>query len=201
MADTLNVRDPNGNIVPVSVDDLTSLNGSPVTDVHIQRFKAVFGSDSVGQDVDAAHPLPVDAQSVVAVLNTILTELQAKLETGQPVDLSAGTLAALENVTATIAGTAQVNLAAPTASAPSSVAASTSSVTLAAANATRRGLSVYNDGTANLFVKHGATASASSFTVKVPAGGLYELPAPYYRGVVDGIWDVANGSARITELS
>lgn len=98
-------------------------------------------------------------------------------------------------------GTAQVKYAAPASSTPANVAASTSSVTLAAANASRRGLYVYNDGTANLFLKLGATASTSSFSVKIPAGGLYELPAPYYRGTVDGIWDAANGNARVTEIA
>jgi hypothetical protein len=59
MADTITIRDSSGVNVPVSVDDLTSLNGVSVTDVHIQRFKLVFGGDATGVDVDATHPLPV----------------------------------------------------------------------------------------------------------------------------------------------
>lgn len=170
MADIIQIRDAAGELVDVSVDDLTSLNGNAVTDVHIQRFKAVFGVDGTGVDVSASNPLPV-------------------------------TVTGTQTIAALTDGTAQFKFSAPTGQALSNVSASTSSVTLKAANTDRRGLYVFNDSTANLYLKLGATASISSFTVKVPAASLYELPAPFYRGVVDGIWDAANGSARVTEIS
>jgi hypothetical protein len=81
------------------------------------------------------------------------------------------------------------------------VAASASSVTLQASNSGRIGLAIYNDSTSALYVKLGATASATSFTVKVPSYGYYEMPEPVYTGVVDGIWDAATGSARMTEVA
>jgi hypothetical protein len=81
------------------------------------------------------------------------------------------------------------------------VAGSASSVTLLAANAARLGAYVFNDSASALYVKFGATASASSFTVKVAAGGYYELPHPCYTGLVDGIWDSATGNARVTEVA
>jgi hypothetical protein len=67
MADRITITDSNGLPADVSVDDLDTLNGV-ATDVHVQRFKAVFGSDGVGQDVDATHPLPV------AVAGTLQTQ-------------------------------------------------------------------------------------------------------------------------------
>ena len=79
------------------------------------------------------------------------------------------------------------------------VASSASSVTLQASNASRRGLSCFNDSTATLYLKFGATASATSFTVQVGPGGYYETPQPIYSGIVDGIWSAANGNARMTE--
>jgi hypothetical protein len=85
-------------------------------------------------------------------------------------------------------------------SAVTSVASSVTSVSLLAANAGRLGATVHNDGTANLFVKLGATASATSFTVRIATQGYYEVPFGY-TGAIDGIWSVANGSARITELT
>lgn len=91
----------------------------------------------------------------------------------------------------------------PTASGTSSttsVAASAASTTLLASNTARLGATIVNDGNRNLFVKFGTTASATSFTVKIPANGYYEVPFNY-TGRIDGIWDVANGSARMTELS
>jgi hypothetical protein len=83
------------------------------------------------------------------------------------------------------------------------VASSASSVTLQASNSSRKGLNIFNDSTAILYVKFGATASTSSYTVQIAAGGYYELPASpaLYTGIVDGIWASANGNARVTELS
>lgn len=74
--------------------------------------------------------------------------------------------------------------------------------TLQAANANRVGWSCFNDSTSDLYVKFGATASATSFTVKVLAGQYYEMPKPVYTGIIDGIWTAdASGAARLTELT
>lgn len=81
----------------------------------------------------------------------------------------------------------------------SAVAASTTVVTLAAAEVDRRSLSIYNDGKKKLFVKMGTGASLTDFTVMIDKQEYYELPHPIYTGEVTGIWDSANGSARITE--
>lgn len=81
----------------------------------------------------------------------------------------------------------------------SNVAASASSVTLLSANVNRLLVTIFNDSTDMLYIKLGATASTSSFTVKVLAGGYYELPWNY-TGRIDGIWSGTNGAARISEL-
>lgn len=82
------------------------------------------------------------------------------------------------------------------------VASSATNVTLQAANGRRLGWYVYNDSTSPLNVKFGAVASATSFTVRIAAGGFYEMPVDLiYQGQIDGIWDAANGNARMTELS
>ena len=82
------------------------------------------------------------------------------------------------------------------------VTSSASNTTLKVANANRRGLYIYNDSSSILYVKLGATASLTSYSTQVPAGGLYELPArPGWTGIVDGFWAAANGSAMVTELT
>lgn len=86
-----------------------------------------------------------------------------------------------------------------TTSTPSNVNSSASNVTLLAANANRRAATIYNDSTQVLYVKFGATASATSFKVAISPNGYYEFPLPVYTGIVDGIWAAANGAARITE--
>lgn len=81
----------------------------------------------------------------------------------------------------------------------SNVASSATAVTVLAANGRAAKRIVYNDSTAVLRLKFGAGASASSFTMAIPANALYEFPTPLYRGLVSGIWESANGSARTTE--
>jgi len=82
----------------------------------------------------------------------------------------------------------------------SNVDASASNVTLLASNSSRLGATIFNDSTVNLYIKLGATSSLISFTVKILAGGYYEIPFRY-NGRIDGIWDSATGTARVTELT
>lgn len=83
----------------------------------------------------------------------------------------------------------------------SNVSASASSVTLLASNANRKMATFFNDSTSTLSLKFGATASATSFTVNLIASAYYELPLPVYTGIIDGIWTVATGAVRVTELT
>lgn len=89
----------------------------------------------------------------------------------------------------------------PTTGTTSSVASSIASTTILALNANRKGAMVYNDSLQSLYLKLGPVASATSFTVKISPAGYYELPNPIYTGVIDGIWGVADGNARVTELT
>lgn len=79
------------------------------------------------------------------------------------------------------------------------VASSASSVTLFSASGTAHARALFNDSSAILYIKFGTTASTSSYTVQVAAGGYYEFPQQLYAGRVDGIWASANGNARTTE--
>jgi epidermal growth factor receptor substrate 15 len=81
-----------------------------------------------------------------------------------------------------------------------SVAGNASSVQLLAANASRRGATLFNDSTAVMYVKLGTTASATSFTVRLLANAYYEVPFSY-NGRIDGIWVSATGNCRLTELT
>ena len=83
-----------------------------------------------------------------------------------------------------------------------SVSDSASSVTLLSALATRKGFKIFNDSTAILYIKYGATASTSSFTVRLTPYGIHESNPPHYTGLIAGIWaSAAGGNARITELT
>lgn len=77
-----------------------------------------------------------------------------------------------------------------------------SNTSLLGSTSGRLGVIVYNDSTAILYLKYGTTASTTSFTVIIPAGGTWEMPRPIYTGAIDGIWSAnASGAARITELT
>jgi hypothetical protein len=90
----------------------------------------------------------------------------------------------------------------PASSALSNVSGAVTSGTLLAANANRKGAVFMNDSTANLFLGlTSAAVSQTSYTVKILAGGYFELPWPVYTGQVNGIWDAATGAVRITELT
>ena len=82
----------------------------------------------------------------------------------------------------------------------SNVAGSASSVTVLASNANRLGATIYNDSTATLYLKLAATATTTSYTVKMFPEDFYEVEYGY-TGIIDGIWDSATGAARVVEFT
>jgi hypothetical protein len=142
--------------------------------------------DPIGQDVMAASvavaiasdqsSIPVDDDGGSLTVDT--PQLPATLDTGN--------LRTKETRSAT--------------SAVTTVAGSAASVTLLAANAARLGFSVYNDSNATMYLKYGATASTTSFTVKLDKDSIWTDPWDW-TGVIDAIWTAASGNARMTELS
>lgn len=82
-----------------------------------------------------------------------------------------------------------------------SVTSSLSSATIKTANSAREGLIIHNLANTTMYVKFGATASITSFTVAIASLGYYEMPRPVYTGIIDAIWDgTPTGIAAITEL-
>lgn len=89
-----------------------------------------------------------------------------------------------------------------------SVASSTDSVSLIAANPDRTGLIISNASTAILYVRIGggtatATTSGHSFQLPTLANSntiLSQMGGRAWKGAVSGIWASANGSAQITEM-
>jgi len=85
-------------------------------------------------------------------------------------------------------------------SALTNVAGSATNVTVLASNANRLRCIITNDNTSILYLKFGATASATSYTYRLlPQASITE---DKYTGIIDGIWGVAgSGAARVTELT
>lgn len=85
----------------------------------------------------------------------------------------------------------------------SNVSDAASDTLILAANAARKGATIWNDSTEILYLGLGTTAaSLTSATAKIVADGYYELPQPVFTGQIRGIWaNNASGAARITELT
>jgi hypothetical protein len=80
------------------------------------------------------------------------------------------------------------------------VANSASSQSLLASNASRKQVFLFNDAaTANCYVKFGATASVTDFTIKLFATDTYIMDPPVYTGAIDYICDAASGSMEVNE--
>lgn len=81
-----------------------------------------------------------------------------------------------------------------------SVNRSVTSVTLLAANANRKGATIYNDTDTDLYVKYGTAASLTSFKRRIPSYRAGVVAFPLYTGIITGIWASAgSGAARVCE--
>jgi hypothetical protein len=79
-----------------------------------------------------------------------------------------------------------------------SVGDSASSVALTAANAARLWVHITNDSTAVLYVKLGATASATDYAARLEQYDTVKVYGYEYTGVIHGIWSSdAGGAARV----
>lgn len=94
----------------------------------------------------------------------------------------------------------------PTTGTITSVNDTASSTTVLAANAARKGATFFNDSTSILYLAlSSVTASATVYSVQIPASGFYELPVGdggVYTGICVGIWAAdASGAVRVTEFT
>jgi len=69
-------------------------------------------------------------------------------------------------------------------------------------NTDRRGATFANDDSSDgsVYLRFGAVASPTAYTVKIKPGSYYEVPFSYV-GRIDGIWDIVPGTLFITELT
>ena len=81
-----------------------------------------------------------------------------------------------------------------------SVASSTSSVQLVAANANRKGISIYNNSTAALFLSYATPATAANSFMQMQPGTLLMLDQQLIvSSAIYGLWTAANGTAQVTQ--
>lgn len=213
MADNPTIINNSGNAgtdVVVAADDIAG--------VQYQRVKPVHGADGSATDTSTANPLPV-VQTGTPALPTGAATAAKQPALGTAGSSSTDVLSVQGIASGTplpisgsmsITGTTPVSQALPVQASTATLAnvsGATSSTTLIASNANRKGLVIVNDSTAILYVKFGSSASSTSYTYLLAGstGGIpsiLELPASMvYTGIVTGIWASATGAARVTELT
>jgi hypothetical protein len=114
-----------------------------------------------------------------------------------------GTVSATQGTTpwnTSVTGTITSQPVTATASTVTRATNSLSNQTLLNANGSRKSVFLYNDSTnTGCFVKFGATASATSFTIKLFSTDTYIMDPPVYTGIIDYICDTASGSMEVNE--
>lgn len=200
-------------LVANTVDTVT-LGSSDVDTAYIVNIDgaAIIYADGTGtsptvagDDVPVVVPALAGAYAVVDVVGSAVKLISAGTPkyavikggvAGGPRGFGGGSAAAGTIGTVTVASQAAGT------GTKSNVSGSASSVTILAANTSRKRWSVYNDSSAILYLDTtGGTASTTSYSVQVAPGWLYEGPAPINTGLITGIWSSATGTARVVEFA
>lgn len=173
----------------------TVLAADDIGGVHYPRTKISIGADGAAADISAANPMPValDSSSLAALETT---------------ELGATTLAALENITATVPGVATAtNQATQTAAIDAlaggeyeTVAASQTTQALGAVGAAGDLLSSVlvipaNTSPGNVLIKDGAGTAITVFAGGgASVGSLVPFAIPINAYSVSGAWQITTGA-------
>jgi hypothetical protein len=79
-------------------------------------------------------------------------------------------------------------------------ASTTASAQLLAANTSRIGATIWNEGAQELYVKCGTTASTTDYTVRLAPGSYWETPFNY-TGRIDAITSTSTAQSQVTEYT
>lgn len=184
IVERLNVPAPQVLVEPPDLSAIVTAVTSLKPGVTAEEIAAAI-QDTLGRAPDPTGPLNLVAEKLEG-LDFRLQGLGRQAYGGGSVNLAPNQVLKLEKGTL---------------STVTSVASSTTSVTLLAENSLRHSVHLFNDSTSALFVKYGTAASSTSFTHKVVAAGSVDIVYPAYVGLITGIWTSVDGAARITEVT
>lgn len=203
----------------------TATDTTPVTLMQIFKEISFMEQNPVSRAVTNAGTFAVQATQVTSpwvisftapqhiiidsgsISNTTFAVTQSGTWTVQPGNTANTTAWKVDGsaVTQPVSGTVTATAPSVTTATLANVSSSATSVTCQASNASRKGWKLVNDSTQTIYIKFGATASATSYTIILPGGttpyfAQYEMSeSTVYSGIIDCIWASANGSARVTE--
>jgi len=188
----------------VDIGDVTVNNAAGASAVNIQD-----GGNSITVDGTITANAGTNLNTSLLALDSTLTNKTqfAKITDGtNDATVKAASTAAVATDKALVVAISPNNAITTTAptsatSTNTTVARNAASVTILAANASRKGATIYNDSVANLFIKFAAAATTASFTTRLTSDTYYEIPFGY-TGIVSGIWASAGaGNALMSELT
>jgi len=185
--------------VPVSgtvTANLGTLNGAATT----AKQDTLLTELQAKADLNETQPVSLSSVPSHPVTNAGTFATQATLQTGSA---AIGKLAANSGVDigdVDVTSMPDVQKKRGATSAVTQVGDAVTSTTLKALNLNRIRLTITNDSSSVLYVKEGATASATSYTYRLAQYDAVIIDD--YTGVVDGIWvSDAAGFAYVTEIS
>ncbi len=150
--------------------------------------------------VTAVGTVTVNTGTIASITNVATGTIASVTNVvGGTIAISTGTIASITNLAGGTVSTTQVK---SSTGGITTVAGTVSAVTILAANANRKGFTIYNNSSGTCFTALGTTATTGLFTVAIPPFGYYEQPNLFvFQGSVTGIWSATNGSASITEFT
>ena len=160
------------------------------------------------QTILSARPVQMDAQPIEDpitskyIAETVRSILTAKKPNGDYINIDATAGGNLKVSLEEVDGGAVVPVTQETSTTGTSSTASVTNAntTVLASNTSRKGATIYNEGTVDCFVKLGSTASLTTYTIKIIVDGYYELPFNY-TGIITGITASGTATLRVTELT
>jgi hypothetical protein len=209
-ASAVNIQD-GGNSITVDATSLPLPTGASTSALQTTGNTSLSSIDTkipANLTVTSTRLL-VDGSGVTQPVSGTVTANQGGAPWSSNTTQLAGTAIAVNAGTAN-AGTQRVVIASDQTKIPfetvstssvTSVTVTASTTNLLSSTSGTKSCILYNDSGRNLYVKFGATASTTSFTIRMGDNTVYELPMPIYTGQIDAIASAGSGPMRITELT
>lgn len=170
-----------------NIDVLLSSRTKPADQQHTIVDSITAGSTVIGKvGIDQTTPG-----------TTNLVQVGGSLPAGTAV---IGHVIADTGSTTAVTGTVTTKETKSASTALSSVSVTNVNTSVLASNANRLGATIFNEGAAIAYVKLGATASVTSYTVQLVVGAYYEVPFGY-TGAIDAITSSGTATTRVDELT
>jgi hypothetical protein len=181
-------------VIPVQVTN----GGGQISGANPLPISGTVTANINGFDLGESN-LPVIQFVADAELNTIRSSLWIADSSGNNGSASEGQILS-QNYPMPISGTVTISNIQGTAVTTSNFTSTTPSTVLAGFNATRKVLTIFNEGAGNLHICAGATCTTIAYQVRLSTGDYYEAPLNQTSVTHSAVFASA-GTARVTQVS